>query len=163
MIENKKKRTLKFIIFLSFLGLLVSGYLVNLQYTGNMAPCDINDTFTCSLVNASKYAEVFGIPMSVIGFVGYSLLGLIGFCLYRREKWNERSLFKKLANSKLLVGLSVIAVLISSWLTYAEFFLIKALCIFCLISQVIILGILLFSYNYYRLRKKQKQLLEVIE
>ena len=163
MIENKKQRTLKFIIFLAFLGLLVSGYLVNLHYTDRDAPCDVDEIFACSVVKESNYSEVFGIPVALVGLLGYGLLGLIGFCLYFRGKWKEKSLFKKLANSELLLWLSIVAVLVSGWLTYAEFFLIKALCIFCLVSQVIILGILLLSYNYLRLKKKQKQLLEVVE
>ena len=30
--------------------------------------CDLNDTFSCSAVAASKYSEVFGIPIALLGF-----------------------------------------------------------------------------------------------
>jgi len=108
------------------------------------------------LVNQSKYAEVFGIPVALLGMMGYSFLGLVSLVLLKRKflsKVRANKFLGKLVSVQTLFVFSIIALIVSLYLTYAEFFLIKAICIWCLISQIIILVIVGFSYKILKLNK----------
>ena len=156
MNKQKQQRLLNFIFFLSILGIVLSGYLTYIHYSTLSSPCDFSETFQCSLVNQSKYAEVFGIPVALLGMMGYSFLGLVSLVLLKRKflsKVRANKFLGKLVSVQTLFVFSIIALIVSLYLTYAEFFLIKAICIWCLISQIIILVIVGFSYKILKLNK----------
>ena len=56
-------------IALTVIGLFVSIYMTIYKVTSNDAMC--LGSGDCSIVNASRYAEVYGIPVAVIGIAGY--------------------------------------------------------------------------------------------
>ena len=165
--KQKKQRLLLSIIIFSLLGVILSGYLVKVHYTGQSI-CDLNNKLSCSLVNKSKYAEIKGIPVALLGVIFYSVLGLLGFSLYGFNKNNlyickkleknpetsQNSFIYFITHPKLFLLLAVPAVVFSFYLTYAEFFLIGTICIACLISQGTILGIALMGYKYHQLEKQ---------
>ena len=165
MSQTKQQKLLKLVFLLSILGIIVSGYLTYIHYLTLNTVCDLNKTFQCSLVSGSKYSEIFGIPVSIFGLLGYSFLGIVSFGLYSNnhvlKKLKENVLFDKVISTKMLLFFSVIALIFSLYLTYTEFFLIKALCIFCLISQVIILTIAVISYQNNNLSKKRGKLNDI--
>jgi len=158
MNQIKQQKLLKLIFFLSILGIFISGYLTYVHYSTLNAPCDFSETFQCSLVSRSKYAEFFGAPVAILGLLGYTILGLISFLLYKtklKSNWlKENKILKKIGSARMLFFFSVIGLAISGYLTYAEFFLIKALCLFCLVSQAIILTIAIISYYNNKLNNK---------
>jgi uncharacterized membrane protein len=158
MNQVKQQKLLKFVFFLSILGLIVSGYLTYIHYSALNAPCDFSETFQCSLVSQSQYAEFLGIPLAIFGLLGYAFLGAVSFGLYSNKYWIEKirdvQYIKEIISAKSLLFFSIAALAISGYLTYAEFFLIKALCLFCLISQVIIITIAVMSYKNNNLNKK---------
>jgi uncharacterized membrane protein len=83
----------------------------------------------CSTVNASIYSEVNGIPVAVIGILGY--VAILGVLLFE----NRNSFFKQ--NGTLMIfGMALTGFLFTVWLIYVEVALLKALCPFCLTSQV---------------------------
>ena len=53
------------------------------------------------------------------------------------------------------------ALITSLYLTYAEFFIIKAICILCVFSQITILGITFSSYKNLKLEKSIRGDLEL--
>jgi len=64
------------------------------------------------------------------------------------------------------LGISLLALSFSLYLTYVEFFIIQSICILCLFSQTLIIGITLSSDQYQRLEnlkieteKKQTEVL----
>ena len=127
----------KMIIFLSLLGILVSGYLIKIHFTFSSF-CDLNQALSCSTVNASDYANVLGIPVSFLGLAFYVFVFIFSTLNYfLKEKYRKLS--------KLILVASVVGLFFSLYLTYAEFFLIKAVCILCLISLGLILGIVFCS------------------
>ena len=157
MIERKKKNFLKAVIVLSVLGIILSGYLVKIHYDDKNSPCDFNETFSCSLVSQSKYAEFFGVPVSLLGLVGYSFLGLIGVGLHKgweRERLGWKKLFGEVFSGEGLLFFSVLSLVFSFYLSYTEFFVIGAICVLCLASQATILGISGYSFRYRSLEKK---------
>ncbi len=165
MNQIKQQKLLKFVFFLSLLGIIVSGYLTYIHYSALNAPCDFSETFQCSLVSQSQYAEFLGIPLAIFGLLGYAFLGFVSFGLYSEkfglEKWRNHRLFKKVISARMLLFFSIAALTISGYLTYAEFFLIKALCLFCLISQAIILTIAVISYQNNKSDKKGGKLNDI--
>lgn len=125
-------------IALFVLGFGVSFYLSYVETQNVAAVCGpVGD---CNTVQTSRYAKLFGVlPIGVLGLIGYA--GMLLVWLYGlRPK-------AKLAHLAPLVlfGMALFGVIFSLYLTYLEPFVIKAVCIWCLSSAVIITLILLNS------------------
>jgi len=122
-----KNRLTQVTVALTILGLLVSIYMTIYKVTSNDAMCV--GSGDCHTVNASRYAEVNGIPVAAIGVVGYAaLLGIL---------WLERKPgFFKDNGSMLFFGISLIGFFFTLWLIYVEVALLKAYCPFCITSQI---------------------------
>lgn len=114
--ENKKK----ILIFLAILGIGISAYLTYVKLQPEGIACNLGQ---CDIVQASKYSELFGIPIAIYG-LGYYILfiTLISANL------------KKYANYWALWGL-----LFSSYLTLLELFVLKAICGWCVLSFIVII------------------------
>jgi uncharacterized membrane protein len=121
------KRLKQVIVALTVLGLLVSIYMTIYKVTNNESMCI--GSGGCSVVNASGYSEVRGIPVAVFGVLGYlSILVL----LYLE---NTPGFFQT-NGSMLLFTVTLTGFLFTVWLVYVEVALIKAYCPFCITSQV---------------------------
>ena len=115
------------LLILTVVGLLVSVYMTIYKLTDNNAMC--LGSGDCSTVNASRYAEVNGIPVALIGVLGYAaILALLIF--------EGRPGFLQQNGSLLVFGLALTGFLFTAWLIYVEVALIKALCPFCITSQI---------------------------
>jgi uncharacterized membrane protein len=130
------KRLSQVAIALSILGLLVSIYMTIYKLTDNDKMCI--GSGGCSVVNSSRYAEVSGIPVAVLGVGGYAAI-LAVLLLERKNKFLEQN------GSMLFFGLSITGFLFTLWLIYVEIALIKALCPFCLTSQAAMTIIFILS------------------
>jgi uncharacterized membrane protein len=94
----------------------------------------------CNTVQSSPYSRLFGVvPVGVIGAAGYVAI-LAAWLISRR---GSESL-APLASIALFV-ITLFGVLFSLYLTYLEPFVIRAVCIWCLTSAVIITLLLLLS------------------
>jgi uncharacterized membrane protein len=120
------KRLSQIAIAFTILGLLVSIYMTIYKLTDNDKMCI--GSGGCSVVNSSRYAEVSGIPVAVLGVGGYTAI-LAVLLLERRNKFFEQN------GTMMFFGLSITGFLFTVWLIYVEIALIKALCPFCLTSQ----------------------------
>ena len=126
------------ILVLAIIGLGVSVYLTVIETTSIPAICGpIGD---CNTVQRSPYSHVFGlIPVGVLGALGYLAI-LVAWLL------GKVASVKVAKNMPLVVfGLGIFGTLFSVYLTYLELFVIKAACIWCLSSAVIMTLILLAS------------------
>ena len=121
------KRLKQVIIVLTVLGVLVSIYMTIYKVTNNESMCI--GSGGCSIVNASGYSSVRGIPVAVFGVIGYlSSLAL----LYLETKPG----FFQTNGSMLLFTVTLTGFLFTVWLVYVEVALIKAYCPFCITSQI---------------------------
>jgi len=126
----------RLLVALVIVGILVSIYMTVYKITENNAMC--LGSGDCSTVNSSPYAEVNGIPVALIGVVGYSAILALLFLE------NKGNFFKQ--NSTLLIfGLALTGFIFTLWLIYVEFALLKALCPFCLTSQAAMTLIFIIS------------------
>ena len=130
------KRLSNIAIALTIVGLLVSIYMTIYKFTDNEKMCI--GSGGCSVVNSSRYSEVSGIPVAVLGVGGYAAI-LAVLLLERRNKFFEQN------GTMLFFGLSITGFLFTVWLIYVEIALIKALCPFCLTSQAVMTVIFILS------------------
>ena len=121
------KRLKQVIVGFAVLGLLVSIYMTIYKLTNNESMCI--GSGGCSIVNASGYSEVNGIPVAAIGVFGY--LSILAFLVLE----NRPGFFQE-NGSMVLFGVTLIGFLFTVWLIYVEVALIKAYCPFCITSQI---------------------------
>ncbi len=114
-------------IGLAIVGVLVSIYMTIFKLTENPGMCLGNGG--CSVVNNSIYAEVYGVPVAVIGVGGYIAI-LVSLLLRTRAPFFEAS------GTMIVFGLALVGFLFTVYLIYVEVALIYALCPFCVTSQV---------------------------
>jgi uncharacterized membrane protein len=110
-------------IVLSIVGLAVAAYLTYVHYEGIKPVCGLGGD--CEKVQTSEWAELAGIPVAVLGLVGYALI--------------LASLFVRGENG-LMAGalLAVTGFGFSLYLTYRELFSIDAICPWCVTSAVLL-------------------------
>jgi uncharacterized membrane protein len=123
---------------LCLIGLGVAGYLAFVEIREVRAICGpVGD---CNTVQSSPYARLFGVlPVGVLGIAGY--LAILTAWLYHRL-WRDR-----IARYMPIIVFSMtfFGVLFSLYLTFLEPFVIRAVCIWCIISAVIMTLLLLLS------------------
>lgn len=121
-----EKRLSQLAIALTVIGLLVSIYMTIFKFTNNTGMCV--GSHGCITVNNSKYAEVNGIPVAVIGVVGYA--AILAVLLFE-----QKISFLQQNGTLVFFGLSLTGFLFTLYLIYVEVALIKAYCPFCITSQ----------------------------
>jgi uncharacterized membrane protein len=131
-----EKRLSQLAIALTIIGLLVSIYMTIYKITSNDSMCI--GSGDCKTVNASRYAEVYGIPVAVLGVAGYSAI-LAVLLLERRPGFFEQN------GTLLFFGLSLTGFLFTLYLIFVEVALIKAYCPFCITSQTVMTLIFIIS------------------
>jgi uncharacterized membrane protein len=117
-------------------GLLVSVYMTIYKITSNDALC--LGSGDCSTVNASRYSEVYGIPVATVGIAGYFAILLVHW-YERRDKFFEKN------GPMLIFGLALAGFLFTVYLIYVEFAILQAFCPFCLTSQAAMTVIFIIS------------------
>jgi uncharacterized membrane protein len=107
---------------LALLGLAISAYLTWVHYAGIEPVCTgVSD---CERVQSSDYAELVGVPVALIGVVGYATI-----------------LASLRARVELTALLSYVALAFSGYLTWAELFQIDAICQWCVASALVTVAI----------------------
>lgn len=158
------RRLLIAIVILAALGVGVSAYALWQHYAPlGSAFCNLGETFSCDLVNKSAFSEVFGIPVALIGILGYVGIGALAVVAYSMvspplpggERLVPRSSKSEVGEwvrgqvsnvkcqtlMRLLLIASLAGLAFSLYLTYLEFFVIGAICVLCVTSQALILAI----------------------
>ncbi|MHB8114403.1 MAG: vitamin K epoxide reductase family protein [Bellilinea sp.] len=121
----------------AILGILDSIYLLIIKVSNNKALC-IQGVGDCWSVNTSRYSEVFGIPLSVLGIIAYAVI-LTLWILLPRNDFFKRNI--PIVNFML----SLIGVIYSAYLTYLEIAVIKAICPFCVVSAILLVILFVVS------------------
>ena len=121
-----KMITLRRVQFLLVIvGLFIAGYLSYLKLADAPATCVEAGPFNCNVVLNSQYSELAGIPIAFLGFGVYALIGLVMLFEHTHS-------FLEQVGGLLIFGVGLFAWLFSMWLVYVQFFLLEALCPWCL-------------------------------
>jgi uncharacterized membrane protein len=107
----------------SFVGFLDASYLTIAHYTGVSLRCTVFNG--CEQVTTSKYSEILGIPVALLGVLYYLTILLTTLfyfdsrkdCLPRYIAWAT------------CAGMSA-----SVWFVFLQVFIIKAICQYCMVS-----------------------------
>jgi uncharacterized membrane protein len=116
------------LVALATVGLVISIYLTWTHFTG-VAPVCAGGSAGCETVQSSRYATIFGVPVALLGVVGYAGL------LFSAVLWGEVGVY-------LGFLLALVGTLFSAYLTYLEVFVIHALCQWCLASAAVMVAAL---------------------
>jgi len=108
---------------LAILGVALAAYLTYVHYSGTKPACTAGQA--CVKVQTSVWSNVDGVPVALIGLIGYVGI-LAGLFAPDREE-------SRLAT----LGMTLIGVGFSGYLTYRELFSIHAVCEECAASAVI--------------------------
>ena len=102
-------------------GLGIATYLTIVHYAGGDPVCAI--AHGCATVQKSDYAKLAGVPVALLGVIGY--VGILLSLARDDETWRSATAF-----------LSIIGVGFSGWLTYVEVVELNAICIWCVGSAI---------------------------
>lgn len=122
---------------LGLTGMGISSYLIYVHYNEIETICLPN--FECDFVLSSPYAQMWGIPISVLGLFIYAVMTLLGFwLLFERSEGQD------------LISLGIYAIALSgtlftAYLYYLEIFVLHAFCTWCVGSSLVTLGLLALS------------------
>lgn len=114
------------LVVLALVGIGIAGYLTYVHYRGLSPICAINAG--CEKVQSSRYAKVGGVPVPLIGLVGYVA---ILASLFVRGEW------ARLATAGMALG----GFAFSVYLTALELFKIHAICQWCVGSAIVMTSI----------------------
>jgi uncharacterized membrane protein len=110
------------IVVLAVIGVGISGYLTYVHYADIEPFCTgISD---CERVQTSDYADVAGVPVAVLGLIGY--LSILAVALWRSPLGRLATVYFT------YVGLGF-----SAYLTWVELAEIDAICQWCIASAVV--------------------------
>jgi uncharacterized membrane protein len=122
---------------LALIGLFVAMYLT-MYKTGMIGEitCSIG---SCETVNTSRWSTFLGLPVAAWG-LGFYITALTVAIVGSSDRWADER-----GPAVVMVGLSGWGVLFSLWLTYLELFVIHAICMWCVISAIIVTLIFITS------------------
>lgn len=120
-------------MLLAILGVAIAAYLTIIHYDRGALVCGLGD---CQTVQNSKYAEIVGIPVALLGLGMY--LSVVGLGVLRRLRPERLPLLTMTAFTLVLAG-----AFYAAYLTYLEVAVIHAICEWCVTSALLTVGILL--------------------
>ena len=123
-------------LVIAVIGTGVATYLTYIHYAG-LHPLCLSGGGGCEKVQSSTYAKLAGVPVAVIGLVGY--VAILATLLFWRGE-----------NGRLAaVVLTLIGFGFSAYLTYREIATIKAICQWCVSSAIMMTLLMLLAMVRY--------------
>ncbi|HTX47630.1 MAG TPA: vitamin K epoxide reductase family protein [Solirubrobacteraceae bacterium] len=107
---------------ITVLGIILASYLVYVHYSGTKPICTASTA--CLTVQRSQWSKVAGIPVALIGLIGY--IGIFIALLLRDNELDRTA----------VLGMTFIGFGFSGYLTYRELFSIHQVCEECATSAV---------------------------
>ena len=111
------------VLALSALGMAIAGYLTYVHYAEIESVCSI--VHGCQRVQTSEWSELAGVPVALLGLVGYA--GIFASVFVPGE-------LGLMAGA----GMALVGFGFSAYLTYREIWSIEAICIWCVASAIVL-------------------------
>jgi uncharacterized membrane protein len=109
---------------LALLGVAIAGYLTWVHYA-ELEPFCVGGGAACERVQSSRYADLAGVPVALLGLAGY--LAILGALALPGSAGRSATAFVALVGA----GFSV-------YLTYVEVAVLEAICQWCVASAVVV-------------------------
>jgi len=138
--------TMRYVIaVLALAGAIVSGLALQVHYSSGTSPCSINEKWDCGIVNHSSYSMVEGIPVALIGILGFVALIWLGLA-------RQRAILSLVAAAGLAFAL---------YLAHVERDILTVWCLHCVITLAIIaiitlLGLLWLAIDASQRRRRRR-------
>jgi uncharacterized membrane protein len=110
------------LVGLASVGMLLTAYLIITSWLGT-TPLYCAEGSTCDIVQNSRWGTLMSLPTAFWGFLTYAVLGYIGLRV-RSTEWHWKSAWI----------VSIVGLGYSLYLNSISFFVIEALCFYCLVS-----------------------------
>ena len=125
-------------------GAVGTGYLTLTKLAGGSAACP---TSGCEQVLSSPYATVFGLPLTLFGFLAYASMGILAIAPLIANSTTNKELRSQLENWTwpLMLAIGTAMAVFSGYLMYLLAFQIKALCLYCLASALFSISFLVLT------------------
>jgi len=92
----------------------------------------------CNTVQQSAWARLFGVPVGVLGLVGYAAMGATWLAARRARLARSRA-----GTARPLSLMAFVGTAFSAWLTFLEPFVIGATCAWCVASALLMAAVLM--------------------
>lgn len=125
-------------------GAAITAYLAATKLAGGTAACPVEG---CDKVLESPYAEVFGLPLALFGFLAYVYMIVMAVAPLFVNAETQKGLRTKLEHWTWLlmfVGSASMAIF-SGYLMYIMAFEIQSLCVYCIASAIAALSLLVLT------------------
>ncbi len=122
------------LVVLALIGFGVSIYLAVYKALGLAVPCSL--TKGCEEVLQSRYANIFGIPLAVWGTAYFTAVIIFSLLANHYQIWR-----------KLLTWLLAIGAVAALTFLSLQFFVIKKICQYCLVTDVLVVILLILDLN----------------
>lgn len=119
-------------IAIAALGLAVTIYLTVVHYAGISVICSSKGN-PCEAVQTSVYSKVLGIPVALLGLIGY--VGILGALLAPDTEYSRIT----------TLALTLFGFGFSGYLTYREVFTLKEICEWCVSSAIMLTFLFLLA------------------
>lgn len=126
------------------LGSLTTAYLTFVKFSQSSAACP---TKSCDLVLASDYAEIFGLPLALFGFLAYAAMAVFALAPLVVKSTQNKELRSRLENWTwlLLLAGAIAMSVFSGYLIYLLLFKIQAVCLYCVASAIFSVSLLVLT------------------
>jgi uncharacterized membrane protein len=121
-VTDRRLRLRQGLVGAAVVGAGIAAYLTYVHYAGIKPVCAI--AHGCEQVQTSRWSKVAGIPVALLGLIGY--LSILAALFVPGERGRVGT-----------VWLALVGWGFSLYLTYREVFTIKAICIWCVASAVV--------------------------
>lgn len=101
--------------------------------------CDVSATMSCTQVYASRFGTFQGVSVSVFGAIWFAFAGLLSVAGMTARPAVRESV------AGYLFAASTLALAVILYLGYASFFILKLVCVLCLITYAAVIGLFLIS------------------
>lgn len=127
------------------LGAGFMGYLTYLHYAheGVETVCDFAEGFSCEIVNKSVYSELFGIPVAVLGAAYFLTVLVLATRRYHPKPYPY------------ILAFTIFSLVFGLYLSGIEYLVLHTVCLFCELSKLVMIDILVVSVLVMR-RDKEK-------
>jgi uncharacterized membrane protein/protein-disulfide isomerase len=133
----------RLVLLFALVGLASAGISLYVHYQllrqpGYTSFCDVDTTVSCSSLYLSRFGSVRGVPVALLGVLWFALVLVVTVGARRASSFGEDL-------AAYLFALSTIGLAVILYLGYAAFFVVKAVCIMCLITYAAVMGLFVVS------------------
>jgi protein-disulfide isomerase/uncharacterized membrane protein len=133
--ETKSKKLI-FVAFLSTLTAIGLHVYLSLKFyslkfgVDSSSACNINDRFNCDIASSSPYAELFGVPIALLGALTNAAILILMLNFFLNSKESKRAYYFAYLLSAFVAGVSVVMAVISV-------LFLTSYCPFCIAAYVL--------------------------